>query len=109
MASVDDGCNNAETPRVYFAAALVRLCLLAFGAWQDSHCRVRYTDVDYLVYTDAARAIASGGSPVRRRFNENQHLTRLASSLQYERATYRYTPLLAALLVPNAWYPLWCA
>lgn len=64
-------------------SAFLRLFLIIYGEWQDTHMEVRYTDVDYLVFSDAAALVAAGKSP-------------------YQRSTYRYSPLIAFLLVPNS-------
>ncbi|TRY68587.1 hypothetical protein TCAL_02482 [Tigriopus californicus] len=74
-----------------FLGALFRLLLIAYGHYQDQWgpAGVKFTDVDYRVYTDAARYLHHGQSP-------------------YKRHTYRYTPYLAGLLWPNVWlHPLW--
>src|SRR5579862_4467571 len=67
-----------STSRVILASILLRLGLLLYGIYHDAHSPLKYTDVDYFVFTDAARYINAKQSP-------------------YNRETYRYTPLLAWL------------
>lgn len=61
---------------------VIRLVLIAYGEIQDQISEVPYTDIDYRVVTDGAEHIYNGRSP-------------------FNRHTYRYTPLLAILLLPN--------
>ncbi|XP_046433644.1 GPI mannosyltransferase 1 [Neodiprion fabricii] len=64
------------------AALAARLVLVAYSNFHDKNFNVSYTDVDYKVFTDAARHITEGNSP-------------------YDRDTYRYTPFIAMILIPN--------
>lgn len=74
---------------VLLFSTILRVLLILYGDWQDSHMEVRYTDVDYLVFSDAAALMSYGESP-------------------FKRTTYRYSPLLAFLLIPNAvFHPSW--
>lgn len=72
----------AQAKVVYSLALVARIVLIVFGEWQDRVLDIPYTDIDYEVISDAAKLIVTGESP-------------------FGRATYRYSPLLAYLLVPN--------
>lgn len=64
-------------------AFFIRIFMIIFSQWYDNDdTGVQYTDIDYRVFTDAAQHMWDGNSP-------------------YTRPTYRYTPLIALLLIPN--------
>uniref|UniRef100_A0A183BWW9 GPI alpha-1,4-mannosyltransferase I, catalytic subunit n=1 Tax=Globodera pallida TaxID=36090 RepID=A0A183BWW9_GLOPA len=70
---------------LFLMAFLVRLFLIFYARIHDYFFEVHFTDIDYKVFTEAALLVRQGHSP-------------------YEQPTYRYTPVIAWLLVPNAVY-----
>ncbi|KAG5438821.1 hypothetical protein PCANB_002541 [Pneumocystis canis] len=67
---------------IFIISGLFRLFLLIYGHWHDLRSPVKYTDMDYFVFTGAAE--------------KTYHKQSV-----YDRETYRYTPLLAWMLIPN--------
>lgn len=78
-------------------SALLRLILIIYSVYHDRNNKLKYTDIDYQVYSDAAKFILSPSK------NQSSVI-----GSPYDRDTYRYTPLLALLLLPNhLLHPLW--
>lgn len=60
----------------------IALLVLGYPDHDDNSGQLKFTDIDYFVFTDAAKYVLEGGSP-------------------YDRITYRYTPLMAYVVLPN--------
>ncbi|KAF0697669.1 Aste57867_11640 [Aphanomyces stellatus] len=75
---------EARTAGIFAIGLVVRIAFVLWAEYQDRTMTVKYTDVDYDVYTDASREITQGNSP-------------------FDRTTYRYTPVLAFMLLPNVY------
>ncbi|XP_953179.1 mannosyltransferase, putative [Theileria annulata] len=76
--------DNPEPLRlfIYCSSVFIRLALIAYSSFHNLKFDVKYTDIDYLVFSDASKLVLAGKSP-------------------YLRHTYRYTPILSYLMVFN--------
>ncbi|OWB76668.1 hypothetical protein B5S32_g823 [[Candida] boidinii] len=82
----NDILNNLTTKFILITSFIARLVFLIYGLYQDKYMKLPYTDIDYFVFTDAAKYVFNGQSP-------------------FLRETYRYTPLLSWILLPiNYWF-----
>ncbi|CAI5440817.1 unnamed protein product [Caenorhabditis angaria] len=72
--------------RILFCAFVARITLVLYAHIHDYMFKVNFTDIDYSVFSDAAKHVSNGGSP-------------------FDRDTYRYTPALAWILLPVVQFP----
>lgn len=73
---------NLSPTQSIIIGLFLRLSLIGYAEIQDKYFNLKYTDIDYSVYTDGANYVLDGGTP-------------------YDRHTYRYTPILAYLMTGN--------
>ncbi|KAL1944684.1 hypothetical protein VTO73DRAFT_3114 [Trametes versicolor] len=92
--------NVPSFSRILLLSSVLRLALIVYSEWHDAHSVVKYTDVDYRVFSDAARFVLNPAAGNRA---EGPLASYWHVGSPYTRATYRYTPLLAVLLTPNEW------
>ena len=62
-----DWLSSPSFRNIILLSALIRLVLILYSEWHDAHSVVKYTDVDYRVFTDAARFLLH---PTPARINE---------------------------------------
>lgn len=82
MGSLCETFINIDYKKHLAVALILRLILTGYSIYHDNFSEVKYTDIDYKVFTDASRHLLNGDSP-------------------YNRHTYRYSPLIAIFLIPN--------
>ncbi|KAJ4487785.1 GPI mannosyltransferase 1 [Lentinula aciculospora] len=87
---------------VVILSIFIRVALILYSEWHDARSLVKYTDIDYRVFTDAAQFLLHPGPGA-----QNQAQGPLGYVFNfgdpYSRETYRYTPLLALIVSPNDW------
>lgn len=49
---------------LHLVALVIRLCLAGYGIYQDKTMEVKYTDIDFHVFTDACRFVTQVSFPV---------------------------------------------
>ncbi|KAK0483711.1 glycosyltransferase family 50 protein [Armillaria novae-zelandiae] len=85
---------------VLILSVAIRVVLIIYSEWHDARSLVKYTDIDYRVFSDAASFLLHPGE---RNVAQGPLKSWIRLGDPYTRETYRYTPLLALLLAPNEW------
>ncbi|OWZ79846.1 phosphatidylinositol glycan, class M [Cryptococcus neoformans Bt85] len=100
---------RAKTSQIILLSLALHLALILYADHVDSHPEryggLRYTDVDWRVVTDAARLIFT---PTENEQAKGWLVKKVGLPIgdPYDRATFRYTPLLPLFLSPALIHPL---
>lgn len=86
---------------IIILSLLLRCLLLIWGEYQDHFTSLPYTDIDYIIVSDAAKCIIYPQFPGCTKAIGVLNVNVQGIGDPYARITYRYTPLLAILAIPN--------
>lgn len=87
--NVKMGVKVSDIDRHCLIGLVIRVLFSIYSVIHDKYFRLAYTDIDYKVYTYAAKQVLALRSP-------------------YEQQPYRYSPVIAYILTPNILvHPIW--
>lgn len=69
---------------VFLVSALLRVLLILYSEWHDAHSLVKYTDIDYRVFSDAAYFLLHPSEINRAQGPFNSLLDRLFKSINVD-------------------------
>ena len=86
---------------LFLFSVLMRIFMIIYGYWQDAVMTVKFTDIDYKVFTDAANFMTQVTNTKIYVFSKSHMTKSFQGESPYNRSTYRYSPVIAGLLQMN--------
>eukprot|EP01056_Protomagalhaensia_sp_Gyna25_P005152 Protomagalhaensia_sp_Gyna_25__5151@NODE_605_length_3029_cov_7_218060_g468_i0_p1_GENE_NODE_605_length_3029_cov_7_218060_g468_i0NODE_605_length_3029_cov_7_218060_g468_i0_p1_ORF_typecomplete_len482_score37_00Mannosyl_trans/PF05007_13/9_6e02Mannosyl_trans/PF05007_13/1_9e62PIGU/PF06728_13/7_9e28PIGU/PF06728_13/2_3GT87/PF09594_10/1e13GT87/PF09594_10/8e03PMT_2/PF13231_6/1_6e08PMT_2/PF13231_6/1_5e02PMT_2/PF13231_6/1_8e04Pmp3/PF01679_17/8_1Pmp3/PF01679_17/27_NODE_605_length_3029_cov_7_218060_g468_i018716 len=92
---------TGKSKGMFWLSGLVHISFIAYGLIQDWRSDFKYTDIDYAIYNGGARGMLhKSADPIEDMMTLDTFQTRASP---YWRSTYRYSPIMALLVLPDLW------